>query len=131
MGILFFILCKKIKMLSENKNHEKISRSISICSIIFCIIGIISNLISIAVCLKKELIKLPTFVFLAFLSLMNILKLVSVGLSVYLLEFFIESIQEVDKSTLSISMLLLLWEYQSTAYLKVSHCITLLFEIDN
>ena len=118
-------------MLSENKNHEKISRSISICSIIFCIIGIISNLISIAVCLKKELIKLPTFVFLAFLSLMNILKLVSVGLSVYLLEFFIESIQEVDKSTLSISMLLLLWEYQSTAYLKVSHCITLLFEIDN
>ena len=96
------------------------NKTLSICSIIFCFIGSISNLISILVCLHKELRKVPTFVFLSILSFMNILKLISIGLCVYLLEFVVQKVQELDAKIINFFLLILFWEYQTTAYLKVN-----------
>lgn len=95
------------------------NRFLSIFSILLCPIGIISNLISISICLRKELKKLPTFVFMAILSLINILKLISIGVCVAVLEFSVKKVQEIDETILNVSLFLIFWEYQSAAYLKV------------
>ena len=104
---------------SENSFTEKINKILSVSVIVFCAIGIISNFISILICLRKELRKLPTFIFLTFLSSINILKLLSIGLSVFTLQFIVTKLQDIDERIINISLFMIFWEYQSTAYLKI------------
>ena len=108
-------------MFSENDIRMNMNRIISIFSLVFCSIGIISNLISIFICLRRELRQVPTFVFFAFLSFINILKLISIGVFTILLEFIVNKVEELDERILTVGLFALLCEYQCTAYFKVIH----------
>lgn len=104
----------------QNKNDKKTDRILAIFSIMFCTIGILSNLISILICLRKELRKVPTFMFLAVLSFIYTLKLFLIALFSFLIEFVVQSIQELNEITINITLFFIFCEYQSSAYLKVS-----------
>jgi len=106
-------------MNSENNLIEKINKILSVSLIVCSSVGIASNLVSIFICLRKDLRKLPTFVFLTFLSSVNILKLLSIPLSVFTLQYLVSNIQKIDKRILNICIFMIFWEYQSTAYLKI------------
>ena len=102
------------------ENNSQYDRIISIFSIIFCSFGILSNLYSIFICLRKELRKVPTFVFFTFLSSINILKLISIGLSAFLLEFVAQNKKELDERIINLGLFVIFLEYQSTPYFKVN-----------
>ena len=103
-------------MNSQNNkiDGKAINTIISISSIAFCFIGIISNLTSILVCLRKEMREVPTFIFLMILSFINILKLISIALIASVLEF-----HELGERCLNIMLFIIFWEHQSSAYFKV------------
>jgi hypothetical protein len=53
-------------------------------SIIFLVFGVLSNLISISICIQNPLKSTPTFIFLAFMSLADIMALFGLNLDWYL-----------------------------------------------
>ncbi len=67
-------------MIKNRFSDDELNKAISIISIAFCSIGIsiIGNIISLTICLRKELPKVPKFVFMAFQSAINILKLATI-----------------------------------------------------
>ena len=104
-------------MVSENNLRD--NRIISIFSIVFCSIGVLSNIVSIFISLRKELRRVPTFVFFAFLSVINILKLISIGLFAFILEFQIQNEEELNERVINVGLFIIFLEYQSTPYFKV------------
>jgi hypothetical protein len=64
---------------------EKILASYSICLIIF---GSFGNIISFCVCLRKNLIKVPTFVFLCFMMMSDMFALYFWNLDHFVTPFF-------------------------------------------
>ena len=106
----------------QNKVDEKtnISLAISVSSIIFCSIGILGNCICILTCMRKELRDVPTFIFLMVLSFINILKLFTIALCAYVIEFIVQNVEDFNTAFLNITLFILFWEYQSSTYLKVS-----------
>ena len=96
---------------------ETLIKTISITGIILSTFGIISNVFSIATCLRKELRKSPTFIFMFFISLIYILPLGTIVICPFFIHFeHIKINIELCKKTVFIS----LWACQSSAYLKVN-----------
>jgi hypothetical protein len=95
--------------------NEKLEISI----IILSIFGVAGNIISIVVCLRKKLRIIPTFVFMAFLSVLNICKLITIVFCLFASNFFVTKLQEFDSRFFKIMIFLIFWEYQSSAYFKV------------
>ena len=85
---------------------------------LFCGVGAVGNLISIVICSRTEMRKIPTFIFMAFQSLINILKLLTVAISFTVLQFFIKNIETSQSIFYKIGIFLIFWLYQSVAYLK-------------
>ena len=95
------------------------NQAITIFTIVLCSLGILGNIVSIIVCLHKNLRKIPTFVFMAFQSTMNILKLITIPLYLISLQFFFVEIESFNCIFYNIGVFLIFWEYQSLAFLKV------------
>jgi hypothetical protein len=100
---------------------EKITQKLSILTIILSVIGIIGNIISLLICLKEELRKIPTFVFIIFQKILNIIKLVTISLSIFVTQFQsnFKNFQDINNIYYNIAIFLFFWEYQSSAYLSV------------
>jgi hypothetical protein len=92
---------------------------ISIFTIILCVFGIMGNIISIKICSKKELRKTPTFIFMSFISAINILKLLTIMIFILILQFFVTNIYKLNSLFLNICFFLIFWKYQSSVYLMV------------
>ena len=97
---------------------ENLTLTVSITGIILSACGIISNVISIATCLRKELRKSPTFVFMLFLSAIYILPLRTIVVCPLFLFYFEHELKinfEFCKKIVFVSF----WACQSSAYLMV------------
>ena len=97
----------------------------SIISIILYSIGIMANTFSIFICLHKELRKTPTFVFMGFMALINITKLLTLILTTFQIQFN----SNLNLVALNICFFVLFWKYQSAAYLNVNIIFLLFIEI--
>ena len=89
-------------------------------SIVFCSIAIIGNFISIVICLQKELRKTPTFIFMSFLSTVNIIKMTTILVSVVIMQFVFESISEINTILLNVCLFIVFSKYQTSIYFIVS-----------
>jgi hypothetical protein len=100
---------------------ETITQKLSILTIILSVIGVIGNIISLLICLKEELRKIPTFVFIIFQKILNIIKLVIISLSIFVTQFQsnFKNFQDINNIYYNIAIFLFFWEYQSSAYLSV------------
>ena len=89
-------------------------------SIVFFSIGLLGNLMSLLICLRRQMRKNTTFIFMSFTSIMNVLPLASlVALSFKL--------QDLNVNYCKIIMILLLTGCQSSIYLIVSILIVYLY----
>ena len=82
-------------------------------SIIFCFVGVVGNLLSFSLCLRKQLRNIPTFVIIAFTSIINIITLVSSVL-------FTFNIQDVNIGICKLVMIVTLCGFQSSIFLSVN-----------
>ena len=100
--------------------EEKTSKIISIISIILCIFGKVGNIVSITICMRKSLRKTPTFIYMVFTSLVDIIPLAVIVL--YSLNFLFLDLQLrfANFEFCKILIFLTLWSCQSSAYLLVS-----------
>ena len=98
---------------------EIIDRIIIIITIALCSTGTIGNIVSLLISIRKELRKTPTFVFMAFLSAINILRVLTIGCFLFILHFMIDSVQDLNNYFYNIIVFLICFEYQSSSYLKV------------
>ena len=105
--------------MSENKS-EISSQVTSIPWIILSSIGIIGNIVSILICLRKELRKTPTFIFMAFVGAINIFKLFTAIVCILILQFQIEEIKDLNIVFINTCLFLLFWKHHSSVYLMVS-----------
>jgi len=81
--------------------------------------GIIGNFVSTLITMRKELRKTPTFVFMAFLSVINILKVITIGFSLFIFHFLVDDLNDLNYF-FSVIIFFLCFTYQSSSYLKVS-----------
>ena len=91
---------------------------------IFWIFGTLSNIISILMCLRKELRKTPTFVFMAFMAFLNICSLITLVISPISLKFINLELIDIHIIIGKINVFITLWS-QSSSYLQVSNIKTL------
>ncbi len=106
---------------TENKMliFEKLIFLTSLLTVLLCVFGIIGNILSIKICSKKELRKTPTFIFMSFISAINILKLLTIMIFILILQFFVTNIYKLNSLFLNICFFLIFWKYQSSVYLMV------------
>ena len=95
------------------------NENITISFVVLSFFGCVGNLVSIGVCLRKELRRIPTFVFMAFLSAINILKLTTIALCLIASQYLVDKFHQLDSISLKLIIFLIFWEYQSSAYFKV------------
>jgi len=102
---------------------EKITQKLSIVTIVLSAIGVLGNIISLLICLKEELRKIPTFVFTIFQKILNIIKLVTISLCIFVTQFQskFKNAQDINNIYYNIAIFLFFWEYQSSAYLTVNN----------
>jgi hypothetical protein len=79
-------------------------------------LGVLSNFLTIFICLRKELRKTPTFVFMAFIGCINNLEL----LTIIVVSFLKDSL--LITSFLKLSVFLILWKHQTGIYVEVKKC---------
>jgi hypothetical protein len=72
------LIIQLFEMFSKNSVFYEFNRIVSIISIILYSTGIIGNILSISICLRKKLIMVPTFIFMASISILNIIKLFTI-----------------------------------------------------
>jgi hypothetical protein len=77
-------------------------------------LGVLSNILTIFICLRKELRKTPTFVFMAFIGCINNLEL----LTIIVVSFLKDSL--LKTSFLKLFVFLILWKHQSVIYIEVN-----------
>ena len=99
---------------------DNINQRLSIITIILCSIGVFGNVISLLICLQKKLRIIPTFIFLSFIDSISILILTTIGLCVLITQFLYQKVQVINDKFYNVALFLLFWEFQSSAYLKVS-----------
>jgi hypothetical protein len=108
-----------LETFSKIKFILKMNRAISIFTIVLCSLGITGNIISIIVCLQKELRNIPTFVFLTFQSIINIFKLITNPFYLITLQFVFDEIESFDCLFYNTGVFLIFWEFQSLIFFKV------------
>ena len=99
-----------------NNNSGNSNLTISIISVAFYSIGIIANILSFFICLRKELRKTPTFIFMAFIASTNTIKLLSLIVTTIKIEFN----SNMNIMLLNSCLFIMFWKYQSSAYLNVN-----------
>jgi hypothetical protein len=103
----------------SGENSGISNQIVSIISIVLSSIGIIGNIISILICLRKELRKTPTFMFMAFISGVNIFKLFTTIICILMIQFQIQEIKELNIVFLNTCLFLIFWKHHSSVYLMI------------
>jgi hypothetical protein len=93
---------------------------IEIIPIIFAVIGITGNIISVIICLKKELRKTPSFIFKIFINIMNIIPLITIIIYLFATDVYQIKFDEFYFNFFKTLLFLILWTWQSSAYLQVN-----------
>ena len=106
-------------MFSTSSIEEGIDKTLEIIFITLCLIGIISNLLSIIICLQKRLRKSPTFVFMMFRNITNIVLLIAVVFFKFTGGFFKPQARSLKFNLSKVQMFLIFSSFQSSAYLQV------------
>jgi hypothetical protein len=107
-------------------NTERVSKSFAVFLIAICSIGIIGNILSIIICFRKRLRKIPTFVLLGFKAGTNILSLTAIGLAALFLEFLKFDLTKYNDGICKTSFFLMFWGLQSSVYMRVrKYCVYL------
>ena len=101
----------------QEKFFEISSKIISIISILLCSVGMVGNLLSIIICIRKRLFKIPTFVFMMFISLIDNLPLFTVALYPFVLNFFEDKLSEINIEFCNTFLMITFWSSQSSIYL--------------
>jgi hypothetical protein len=117
---IYFSFCCYLEMFSKNSVFYEFNRIVSIISIILYSTGIIGNILSISICLRKKLRMVPTFIFMASISILNIIKLFTIFTCVLIFEFKLNAIKELNTISFNIFLFIIFWKHHSTAYLMVS-----------
>ena len=91
---------------------------IEVSSLILCLFGIIGNILSIIICSRKPLKKQPTFIFMASMSFMNILPLITI-LSCPIAAHFMKFENHLQIYFCKISTFLTYWGSEASTYLLV------------
>jgi hypothetical protein len=97
---------------------KKINTVIAILSVILSIFGIFFNIISMIICLKRELRKSPTFIFKIFINLMNIMPLITIVLCLFIKHFIEFELNSFNFELGKVILFLTLWSSQSSAYIQ-------------
>jgi hypothetical protein len=92
---------------------------IEIIPIIVVVLGITGNIISMIICLKKELRKTPTFIFKIFINIMNIIPLITIIIYSFTTDVYEIKFNEFYFNFFKTLLFLILWTWQSSAYLQV------------
>jgi hypothetical protein len=98
---------------------KKINTVIAMLSVILSIFGMFFNIISIIICLKRELRKSPTFIFKIFINIMNIMPLITIVLCSFIKHFIEFQLNSVNFELGKLILFLTLWSAQSSAYIQV------------
>ena len=93
---------------------------IQIFLILFWSFGTIGNIFSISMCLRKELRKTPTFVFMAFICILNIFSLLTLIACPASLKFFQLQQVQIHLIVCKISIFVTYW-CQSASFLQVKN----------
>jgi hypothetical protein len=101
----------------NEKYFEIPNKIISIISILLCSIGIIGNILSMIICIRKRLFKTPTFVFMMFISLIDNLPLLTVDLYPFVLNYFEDKLSEINVEFCNKFLMITFWSSQSSIYL--------------
>ena len=102
-------------------NNDTTLKAIAIISILSGIIGIIGNLISIIICSQKDLRKTPTFILKIFISIMNLIPMLTNIFSPFAAYFLNSKYDDLSFTIFKMLIFLVFWSFQSTAYLEVTH----------
>ena len=97
---------------------EKAIEIIAIVSIILCSIGIIGNIVTIIICLRKQLRKTPTFILIVLKAGTNILPLIAIFIP-FVTGFAIKHNMLHFNLMCKVILFLSFWGCQSSAYLLV------------
>jgi hypothetical protein len=100
------------------KLFQILDKIIIILTIALCSTGIIGNFVSVLITMRKELRKTPTFIFMAFLSVINILKVITMGFSLFIFHFLVDDLNDFNYF-FSVIIFFICFTYQSSSYLKV------------
>jgi hypothetical protein len=107
-------------MLNSNKNNfAHVNKIVSVSIIFLSSIGIIGNVISFVICMRKDLRKVPTFIFMAFVSILNILKLITIAGCILSFEFLIIEFNFLNNIFYNLIIVLIFCQSHSTIYLMV------------
>jgi hypothetical protein len=85
--------------------------------------GSIGNILTFSICMRKNLRKTPTFIFIAFMALIDILSLSFWNLNPLLLVLFGKIMGDFNEESCKILSFLQLFSLQTSAFLLVSRII--------
>jgi hypothetical protein len=105
--------------MNSKNNFAHLNKIVSVSIIFLSSIGIIGNIISIVICMRKELRKVPTFIFMAFVSILNILKLITKAGCILSFQFLIIEFNFLNNIFFNPIIVLIFCQSHSTIYLMV------------
>ena len=113
-------------------NSSEIARRFfGVLALIFLIIGTITNLLSCGICLKKQLRKTPTFVFLAFLVISDTIALYGLNLDWYFYEAFYPTyLSDLNWFYCKIHFFIHLFPLKTSAWLLVG-CLISIYKVES
>jgi hypothetical protein len=118
VSVFYSVIIKFFKKF-KNLKMSTFQPLIAIFSISLSIIGIIGNVISMIVCLRKDLRRTPTFIFKIFINILNIIPIITIVLypfATYIFEIELNSHYFRFGKTM---LFLALWSSQASTYLTV------------
>jgi hypothetical protein len=111
------------------KFYYSINIILSIYSILIAVFGSIGNILTFSICMSKNLRKIPTFIFIGFMALIDILSLSMWNFNELLLTFYGLTIGDFNHLACKITSFLQLFSLQTSAFLLVSKPLTIKFRI--
>ena len=100
-------------------NTEMFNKIFSVFSMILLSMGVLGNMVTISACCREELRKVPTFIFMGFISVINVFKLITIVICIMSFQFLIVEMQTVNSKFYVIAIYLIFWQSHSTVYLQV------------
>ena len=101
-------------------NIEKFNKSFFVILIAICSIGIIGNIVSVSICFRRRLRKIPTFVLMGLKAGTNILSLTAIVIASIFLEFLKFDLNQNDAGICRMSFFLMFCGLQSSVYMRVN-----------
>ena len=102
--------------------YKNWNKTIAVYNVVITVIGTLGNIIVGAVCMRKSMRKVPTFVFYSILSFTNIITLYSINLNSFFLKYFNFSLVDLNVHACRALNFIQFFPTEASTYLLVRIC---------